>query len=152
MKSSQCGHEAVKNFARVLAKFIIHASSRGNAIHTKARLSTSFFPLAFLFPPCQSHRILPPFSTLPHYCLQLLLLLLSIHLLCFALPAFHFYRRVFYKLLSRDVLDLLRRCTRYVDKVVLFRSVISVFAMVEFKTISLTRDLKQSRPSHSTPL
>lgn len=80
------------------------------------------------------------------------LLLLSIHLLCFALPAFHFYRRVFYKLLSRDVLDLLRRCTRYVDKVVLFRSVISVFAMVEFKTISLTRDLKQSRPSHSTPL
>ena len=90
MKSSQCGHEAVKTFARVLAKFIIHASSRGNAIHTKARLSTSFFPLAFLFPPCQSHRILPPFSTLPHYCLQLLIAL-TLHpssLLCS--PCFSF--------------------------------------------------------------
>lgn len=50
--------------------------------------------------------------------------------LCFALPASHHYTRIFYKPSGRDVLDLLRRCTRYVGKIVLFRFVISVYKLV----------------------
>lgn len=72
-----CYNTAVRIEARFLCDKLPRFLFTLVAVATRDLLQLSFYLFLFLssFPPCQSHCILPPSSTLPHHCLQLLIAL-----------------------------------------------------------------------------